>query len=221
MKSLYRNIFPRPGSVLVEIDIDKKNWHSVEGTDVMLRLERGVENFNRRETEPVQGIMVSGDIDGCSPGDELLLHHNSTHEMHEVAGVELEYPKKVFSVPISMVYGFNSSGVWKPTPGFFFGLRVFKLPTGIISHDPIKIKDTVHVFTGSNKGLVVITLKSCDYEIVFQDRGREASLIRIRDEEVLAVDNESLKKIQKGEYISGVDIKHAQIRETGNYIKRI
>ena len=59
------------GRVIISVDHEKKNSHTFEdGTTI--RLERDWNNLNRRETQPVNAIVIDGE--GIKDGAEILIH---------------------------------------------------------------------------------------------------------------------------------------------------
>lgn len=220
---------PTQGRVIVKIDLDGKNWHTFSNGQT-IRLERQYDNFNRRETEPVNAIVVSSDY--IPKGSEILIHHNATHDMNRIfnlqnlSGEETSSTVKYFSIPEGECFTWNDGGEWQPTKSFDFGLRVFKPYTGILDGIlPTYLKEKLFMTTGEYKNKVVITLKSVDYEIVFQGMdGKEQRLIRCRpngddsgrEPEVIAIDNEATKKVLEGEYIVGLNEITAKIFNNAN-----
>ena len=189
------------GKIIISVDLESKNSHTFEdGTKI--RLERQYNNLNRRETHPVNAIVVDGE--GITPGSEILIHPNCTHDTNkifnhtalsgEVEGSDI----KIFSVDVDKCYAWFDGKEWRPLKNFDFALRVFRPYEGILEGvEPKLIPDVLYVTTGEFEGKVVHTLKACDYEIIFQGKeGREERIIRFRHfpdqdherEEVIAVD---------------------------------
>ncbi len=46
------------GRIIVSVDIEAKNYHTFAG-GIVIRRERQFDNLNRRETEPVNGFVIS------------------------------------------------------------------------------------------------------------------------------------------------------------------
>lgn len=208
------------GKVIVSVDLEGKNSHTFsDGTKI--RLERQYNNLNKRETHPVNAIVIDGE--GMKSGSQILIHPNMTHDTNkifnygnlsgEIEGSDVKY----FSVPEEQCYAWldeEDDNTWKPLKNFEFGLRVYKPYEGFIEGvDPTLIKDILYVTTGEFKGLVVHTLKACDYEIIFQGiEGREERIIRFRHfpdkeherEEVIAVDYHLTEKVNEGKLLIGL-----------------
>lgn len=208
------------GRVIVSVDLEGKNSHTFEdGTKI--RLERQWNNLNRRETHPVNAIVIDGV--GVKKGSQILIHPNMTHDSNkifnysslsgEVEGSDVKY----FSVPVEQCYAWldeEDNNTWKPLPNFEFGLRVYKPYEGTLEGiEPTYLKDVLYVTTGEFKGLVAHTLKACDYEIIFQGiHGREERIIRFRHfsdqeherEEIIAIDHHLTKDIEEGKLLIGL-----------------
>lgn len=217
------------GRVIVYCDLESKNSHRFEdGTEI--RLARGYNNFNRRQSQPVNAVVISSD---CIPnGSEILINHNSLHETNKIndyiplSGAETSTSIRYYSLPIDDCYAWwDENGELKPMKNFEFGLRVFKPYKGAIQGiEPELIKDVLYVTTGNLKGKVVNTLKAVDYEIVFQNRnGVEGNVIRFRHsdtenlekEELIGINEELTKKVLNGDLFVGIEIKDAKSIKNG------
>lgn len=205
------------GKVIISVDLESKNSHTFEdGTKI--RLERQWNNLNKRETHPVNAIVMSGE--GMKSGSQILIHPNMTHDTYKIqdyaplSGAIEGSDIKYYSIPEEQCYAWLDGDEWRPLKNFDFGLRVFIPYTGAIEGiEPSLVKDVLYVTTGEFKGKVVHTLKACDYEIIFQGtNGREERLIRFRHfpgqeherEEVIAVDEYLTKKVNDKELLVGL-----------------
>lgn len=206
------------GRIVASVDSDFKNWHTFkDGTKI--RLERDYNNFNRRETQPVNGIVVSSDY--IPKGAEVLIHHNSLHDVNRifdsrnVSGEELAGSVQYYSIPEVDCFAWRGEdGVLVPCRNFEFALRVYEPYNGaLVGIEPTLIKNVLYITTGDLKGFVAHVLKASDYEIVFQGQdGREERVIRIRHsndetferEEVVAIDSGLTEKVNNGELIVGL-----------------
>lgn len=209
------------GKVLVSVDLEGKNWHTFsDGTKI--RLERQFDNFNRRETQPINAIVISAD--DIPSGAEILIHHNSLHDTNKVfdylpvGEMEITSTVKMFSIPESECFIWkDKDGKWQPLKGYATALRVFKPYKGILEGvEPTRIKDCLYITSGEYNGLVVRTLKAADYQLVFQDsNGQEGNIIRCRHyegeeherEEIIAIDKGLTKLVKNGEYYIGLSVK--------------
>lgn len=213
------------GRVVVSIDIEYKNQVKFEN-GTRIRLERQYNNLNRRETEPVNAIVI--DAENIPIGAEILIHPNEIHDVNKIfdyqqlSGNEIASDIKYYSINENQCFAWRT-GVkdWQPTKNFDFALRVFKPYLGVLEGiEPTLIKDTLYVTTGELKGNVVKTVKASDYEIIYQENtGKEKRLIRFRpngdeqsqrEPEAIAIMQEYTKKVNNGEYIIGINISDAK-----------
>jgi hypothetical protein len=221
------------GRVIISVDLESKNSHRFEnGTQI--RLERQYNNFNKRETEPVNATVI--DAEGIPAGSEMLIHHNATHETFKInnlkslSGSETASSVKYYSILSSQCYAHrpDKDSEWMPMKHFAFALRVFQPYEGIIAGiEPKKIPQALYILTGEFAGKVVKTLKACDYEIIYQgDDGREKRLIRCRHfedgsepdrEEILFVDPILTDKLYDQEILIGLSSQSAKPLEISAY----
>jgi len=205
------------GKVIISVDLESKNSHTFsDGTKI--RLERQYNNLNRRETHPVNATVISGE--GMKSGSQILIHPNMTHETYRIydyaplSGIIEGSDIKYYSIPEEQCYAWLDGDTWKPLKNFDFALRVYIPYAGLVDGiEPTLVKDVLYVTTGEFKGKVVHTLKSCDYEIIFQGpNGQEDRLIRFRHfpgqeherEEVIAVDEYLTEKVNNKKLIIGL-----------------
>lgn len=205
------------GRIVVQVDMNYKDSHRFEdGTEI--KLVRRVNNFDKKHTEPVNAIVLSAD--NIPTGAEITIHHNSTHDSNRIfnykplSGIDIASDIRYFSIPELEAYLWRMGDEeWQPVKGFATGLRVFEPYTGILQGIPPKqIKDTLLITSGALKGKVVMTLKSCDYCLIFQDKGRERNIIRIRHddeteierEEVVLIHDEFTQKVNDGLLLVGI-----------------
>jgi len=207
------------GRAVIKVDLERKNSHTFnDGTKI--RLERGVENLNRRETQSVNAIIVSSE--NIPSGYEVLIHHNSTHEVNRIfdnenAGILVsDSDIKLFSIPESdcFLYRKDSSEGYTPCHGYATALRIFKpYSASMVGVPPVIIKNKLYITSGELKGKVCDVLKASDYEIIYQgDDDREQRIIRLRHfekeynerEEVICIDNITTKLVEKGELLIGL-----------------
>ena len=198
--------------------MEYKNSHRMENGQT-LRLERGWNNLNKRETASVNGWVISGE--GIPEGAECLLNHNGTHETFRItnhgqlSGSIIAGKIEYYSVPEDNVYFWRKdSEKWNPIKGYVTGLRVFKPYTGILQGiDHSLIKNVLYITSGELSGQVIQTLRACDYEMIFQDlNGRENRVIRCRHyedednerEEVVCLRNDYTAQLKKEQLLIGL-----------------
>lgn len=214
-----KNVF---GRVVVKVNLESKNSHRFEdGTEI--RLARGFDNFNKRETEPTNAIVISSDY--IPQGSEILISHKALHDSNKIFDYNnnpAEYSDiRYYSIPEGDCFAWrDGDGVLQPLKGFAFGLRVFEKHGGVlVGIEPTLIKDVLYVKTGELKGNVVHTLKACDYEVIFQGAsGREERIIRFRHfenedndrEEVICINHEMTEKVMTGRLMIGLSPSDAE-----------
>lgn len=213
------------GKIIVKVDHESKNSHRfADGT--VIRLERDYNNLNRRETQPTNGIVISGE--NIPSGSDILVHHNATSETNRIhnyiplSGKETSSDIKYYSIPEEQCFLWrDENNIWQPIAPYETALRVFKPYKGILHNiEPSVLKNTLYVTSGNLKGKVVATIEAVDYVVVFQGiNGTEEQIIRFRpngdaktkrEPEAIAVMNELTEKIKKGEYYVGIEVKDAK-----------
>lgn len=206
--------------IVAKVWLKEKNHHTFSH-GLTIRIERQYDNFNRRETEPIQGTIVSAE--NIPEGALVLFHHNVCDPVNEImnsgqlSGDEIASQVKYYSIIERECYAWKMpEGEWQPTKGFAFALRIFKPYIGTIQGiEPTLVKQALWMRTGQYKDLAVRTIKAADYEIIFREpeTGREARLIRCRpdgdeierrEEEVIAIDHKMTKQILNGEMFIGL-----------------
>ena len=213
------------GRIIIKMDMQGKNSHTFEdGTKIAL--VRQVENFDRKYTEPILGVVVSAEK--IPPGAEVLVHPNSTHDTNRIwnynqlSGSEIANEINFYSIPESQCYLWRTiNPQWQPYEHIYAtGLRVFKPYKGILHGiEPTHLKDYLYVTSGSYQGQVVKTLRACDYELIFNDtNGREKRLIRFRPDgdytslnpahhrepEIIAIMHEMTSMVNDGDLYVGL-----------------
>ena len=219
--------------IAVRVDMNYKNSHTF-GDGTKITLERRYDNFDRKYTEPVNAVVMSGE--NIPEGSEILIHHNSCHDTNRIfnytplSGDEITSNIKYFSIPESEAFAWydREHGAWRPVAGFDFALNVFRPYVGVLQGiEPTQLKDTLLITTGEYSGQVVRTLKASNYCIIFQDtNGREGNLIRIRTTEdtksqreceIVAIDHTLTRLYSKGELLAGINKSDAKpIKELVN-----
>ena len=213
------------GRIVVKLDMENKNsWTFSDGTKI--RYERNFNNFNRRETQPVNCIVISAE--NIPSGAEMLVDHNAFHETNRINDYKNNFEHsesdrvRYFSVPVYECYAWRTGKEnWQPFNGFEFALRVFKPYEGLIQNiEPKKLDDILYVLTGELKGNVVKTIKASDYVIVYQgDDGQEKKLLCFRPDgeeqrglepEAIAIMHELTEQINEGKLLIGYETKDAK-----------
>jgi len=206
--------------VIMFVDIEGKNSHTFsDGT--VLKLQRDYNNFNKRYTMPVNGIVI--DSEYIPQGASVIFHHNSVHDVNRIFNYEgltkeSSSDVKVYSIPENECYLWKGkySSDWEPCKGFATGFRVFKPYIGVFEGiKPTIIPKKMFITSGEYTGKVVITLPAADYEMIFQgENGQEERVIRCRHfecaeherEEIIGIDFEATNKVESGEWLIGIDV---------------
>jgi len=210
--------------VICSVDMNYKNRHRFEnGFEIGLR--RDVDEFDRRITQPVNGIVMA--CDKIPVGAEVLLNHNATHDTHKLFGYKgidgsaIASDTQYFSIPPHDVYGWRiGADKWKPLFPYEFGLRIFKPYGGAIkSIPPTLIAQKLFITTGAFEGKVVMTRPNSDYEIIFNnENGQEEKLIRVRHfgeiedfrQQILSIDKYSTEQVLNGNLLVGYNVNDAK-----------
>lgn len=204
--------------VICLVDLEQKNYHSFSN-GVIIRHERGWNNFDQKHTQQVLGIVISAD--NIPEGALVLFHHNGTHDVNrlfdhgKLSGTDIAKGEVIYSIPENECFLWKKDGDWMPTKGFVIAERVFEPYKGIIENiPPRKLKNVLYIRTGEFSGKVVHTLVACDYEIIFRspEKGIEERIIRCRHfedeenerEEIVAIDHRLTEMVLKGELLIGL-----------------
>lgn len=218
--------------IFVKIDMDLKN-HIRLDANTEINLRRDTDNFDKKYTNPINGIVVQSDK--MPIGAEILLHHNACHDTYRIFDfkeINGEYTTdRYFSIPESECYTWRiGNGEWQPCEGFELGLRVFKPYSGVLpSILPTQIKNKLYITTGELKDKVVMTKGASDYEMIFQDKnGRESRLIRIRHfnepnnlrEEIVAICHGTTEQVKDGRLLIGLSPTNLKMFHVEDYINQ-
>lgn len=206
------------GRIVVKIDSEKKNFHTMEnGTTI--RIERKYNNFNRRETQPVNAEVVNGQ--NIPEGSEILCHHNIFHDVNkifnytQISGESESSSVQLYSIPENeaYIYRLPNTTEWLPCKGYATALRIFKPYNGILHGiEPEQLKDVLWVTSGEYKNMALKTLKAADYCLIFQDTNdKENRVIRFRvdsigdrESEVIAILHDITDYVLNGELLIGL-----------------
>lgn len=215
------------GKVIVKIDLKSKDSHTFS-SGIRIRLERKFNNFNRRETDATNAIVISSNH--IPKGAEILVHPNAIHDSLRIFNYkENNSDVNYYSIPEEMCFIWkDENNVWKVLPPYETALRIFKPYKGFLTGiDPEQLKDTLWVTSGELKNKAVKTLVACDYCIVFQDsNGREGNIIRFRpfgdaktnkEEEAIAILHDTTYKVLNREFLLGISIKDAKPLQINTY----
>ncbi|MEO9210788.1 MAG: hypothetical protein ABI208_06805 [Ginsengibacter sp.] len=203
-------------NIVVKIDLEnKEKYKFASGIEIIL--VKGF-NFNRREDSPSIGTIIDGD--NLPHGALCLVHHNSTHDTFKIPNVIDEKGhllEDLYSISTDMVFCFKEEGKnWQPTKEFLITLRLYREYTGVLlGIEPKQIPQMLYVVCGKVgdkdlSGKVVITSKFSDYEVIFNENGRETSLVRTRVREVMGINTELTKEVKDGKILIGNNLETAK-----------
>ena len=188
VKRILPNVKGANDRIIVKVDIEKKNSYRMENGQE-LKLARGWNNLNHRETQPVNATVIDGRASGVPDGAEVIVNHNSIHPVNRLFNFtglvdEASNPVQYYAILSNECYIWRSpdSSTWNACSGFCIADRVFKPYEGfLVGVEPEQIKDVLYIKSGEFSGKIVHTLKHCDYEMVFQGvNGKEERMIRCR-----------------------------------------
>jgi hypothetical protein len=206
------------GRVIVSVEMSYKDQVAfADGT--VLQLGRKFNNLDQKYTQPVNAKVISSAY--IPEGAEILIHHNCTHDTYRIfnyqqtGGDEASSDIKYFSIPEDKCYLYSMDGEeWLPLKNFVTALRVFRPYFGILQGiEPTWIKDTLYITSGELAGNICHTLRSCDYQIVFQGTDlRERNIIRCRHsensdferEEITAISHSLTQELRDGKLWLGL-----------------
>lgn len=218
------NIRAMPGNLLIAMDIKNKEIYNLTD-DIQIELSVGF-NFNRRIDAPSIGVLIDG---GEMPkGCFVMLHHNCSQSGHDIEGYDLLTPEQVkkgfkaYNLPLDMCYFYFDKGDWQPCQDIVRTLRLYTpyvaplgglvLPEMLAK--PQLIEDRLLVINGIDdwedckvdiSRNVFIVTKYADYEMLYHnEKNKEASVIRTRTRELVAIDGELTEKVLSGEILVGV-----------------
>lgn len=186
--------------------------HIPEGATVLFH-HNSVHDVNRIfNYGTISGEEIASDIRYYSvPVEECYLFHVE-HKIKADKNKTVELPNEYKKHFNRSDFEFNE---WQPCKGFATALRIFEPYKGIIEGvEPTEIKNKLWITSGEYKERCAMTLRACDYEIIFQDNGREERLIRVRHwedeeeherEEIVAIDDTTTDKILNGELLVGLN----------------
>ena len=218
--------------VVVSVNLEGKNSHTFSN-GLTIRLERQFDNLNRRETEPVNAIVISAE--NIPEGVEILVHQNAPTDVNRIfnhgqlSGQQEGSDVKYYSIPVDQCFLWrDKNDVWQPIHPYETALRVFESYKGILEGiDPKPIKNVLYVTSGELKNKVVHTLPASAFEVIFQGiNGQEDRVIRFRpfgdeatqrEPEAVAINDLYTKKVKKGELLIGLSVKDAKPLEIKEY----
>jgi hypothetical protein len=195
------------GELLVIVDKEDKYVHQIEGTDIKLFIDKDF-GWNEREKNAVNAVVKHPGSTSLSEGTRIVCWHNSFTEHSLVDTIESEQEsvyggkKKLYVHKLNPkhIFFWFSNGKPVPMPGYILADRIYYKPKvqSIVltefseqkEHNRMVVKELSEINeTALKEGDVVIVETMADYEVVYADAGREHRMIRIKEEDIIAVDN--------------------------------
>jgi co-chaperonin GroES (HSP10) len=207
------NYKPLRNELLVVVDKEDKYSHTIEGTDIKLFIDKDF-GWNEREKNAVNATVHHPGVSSLKEGTRIVCWHNcfgdhnlvdtiTTNEDSVYGGHKKLYVYKVNQKHV--FFYFDEDGEPTPMPGFLLVDRIYKRAktSEIILTELNDEKEQNHVVVSkvaniSNENVeeqyikpndIIIIETMADYEVVYSDKGREHRIIRVKEEEVIAVDH--------------------------------
>jgi co-chaperonin GroES (HSP10) len=198
---------PIKDHVLVIVDKEDKYTHQIEGTDIKLFIDKDF-GWNEREKNAVNAVVHHPGSCTLKKGTKIVCWHNSFSEHTLVDTIQTEEDsvyggkKKMYihAIHPSKIFLWFSDGSPVPMPGFYIVDRIYYKPqsSSIIITEISETKENNRVVVriapendplGLKDGQVLIVETMSDYEVVYADLGRECRLIRIKENDIIAIDD--------------------------------
>ena len=195
------------GELLVQVDKEDKYSHKIAGTDITLFIEKDF-GWNEREKNAVNATVLQKGKTNLGEGDRVVCWHNTFIEQNLVETVETDEPsvyggkKKLYVHAIraeKVFFSITKDGI-KPMPGFLIVNRIYYKPesSSIIITEINEQKEDNRVIVVAvpddidyvKPGDILIVETMADYEVVYADEGKEQRLIRIKEEDIIAIDHD-------------------------------
>jgi co-chaperonin GroES (HSP10) len=201
------------GEILVVVDKEDKYSHQIEGTDIKLFIDKDF-GWNEREKNAVNATVYSDTDIGLKEGTRIVCWHNSFADHKLVQTIQSKDEsvyggyKKVYIYAVSpknIFFYFDDNGEPKPMPGYILAERIYKKAktSALVLTDLSDEKENNHVIVTNiaekrdekvyesniKPNDIVIIETMADYEVVYADKGREHRLIRVKVDDIIAIDH--------------------------------
>ena len=207
------NYKPLRGEIVVVVDKEDKYSHTIEGTDIKLFIDKDF-GWNEREKNAVNAVVYADNPIGLKEGTRIVCWHNSFADHNLVSTIQTKDDsvyggyKKVYIYtvrPKNIFFYFDDNGEPAPMPGYILAERIYKkaktsalvltdlsdekennrvLVTKVANNSDEKVSEQ---YIKPNDIVIVETM--ADYEVVYADKGREHRLIRVKEEDIIAIDH--------------------------------
>jgi co-chaperonin GroES (HSP10) len=203
------NYKPLRGEIVVVVDKEDKYSHQIEGTDIKLFIDKDF-GWNEREKNAVNATVYADNPTGLKEGTRIVCWHNSFADhnlVNTITTIEDSVyggKKKVYIYtvrPKNIFFYFDDDGNPTPMPGYILAERIYKKAktSALLLTDLSDEKENNRVVVTNiannvtdcsfKKGDIVIIETMADYEVVYADKGRENRLIRVKEEDIIAIDH--------------------------------
>lgn len=207
------NYKPLRNELLVVVDKEDKYSHKIEGTDITLFIDKDF-GWNEREKNAVNATVYHPGVSSLPEGTRIVCWHNSFGDHNLVSTIQTKddsvyggYKKVyIYNVNIKHVFFyFDEHGNPTPMPGYILAERIYKKAktSEILLTELSDEKENNHVLVtnvaeNSDEKVyesnikpndIVIIETMADYEVVYADKGREHRLIRVKTDDIIAIDH--------------------------------
>lgn len=193
---------PLKNKVLVSVNLTQKSDYEIEltkGINLWMDSNFGADG---RITNPcIATVVEPGGTEGLTSGDIILCHHN-TFNMGAISGNLLGDTKEkdekghsLFVIDPNLIYIRIRNGEFIPMDGYLIVERIKQAQGSIIikpdSNEPNRFK-VAKVGEGCEpvkEGDIVVCFKYSDYEIEYNLDKKKHSVIRVKIDDVLGIEN--------------------------------
>jgi hypothetical protein len=199
---------PKPirGELIVIVDKEDKYTHTIAGTDIKLFIEKDF-GWNEREKNAVNAVVKDPGKTKLKEGTRIVCWHNSFTEHSLIDTIQTDEDsvyggKKKLQVHIlrpDKIFFYIENGNPVPMDGYLLVDRIYYKPIAksIILTDineqkennRVVVKGTPSGYELCSIGDVLITETMADYEVVYAHEGREHRIIRIKEQDIMAIDH--------------------------------
>lgn len=192
---------PLKSKVLVSVNLNQKSSYEVElaeGLTIWMDSNFGADG---RIASPTIATVVETDLKGLLKGDIILCHHN-TFNMGSISGnlvgdtgVKDENGHSLFVINTDFIYIRIRNGKLLPMEGYMIVERIKKENKSVIiqemGNEPTRFKviDTGEGCEPVKNGDVIYCFKYSDYEIEYNLNKKKHSVIRVKIDDVLGIEN--------------------------------
>jgi co-chaperonin GroES (HSP10) len=199
---------PKPlrGELLVIVDKEDKYSHTIAGTNIKLFIDKDF-GWNEREKNAVNAIVKDPGKTNLKEGTPIVCWHNSFTEHSLIDTIDTDEDSlyggkkklQLHKVNPKHIFFYFEDNEPKPMQGYLLVDRIYYKPKteSIILTDVneqkennrVVVRGTPSGFDICSVGDIVIVETMADYEVVYAHEGREQRIIRIKQEDIMAIDH--------------------------------